>query len=123
MRPLWQRVVALTAAYAIALAGLVASFGVARAAAAMAAAPNVIICHTAVAGDEAPAPASDQDTHCADNCCIGCLSLLSELPPAPAGAIAAPQSASHQVVPLQSVVVTGDPHKKSHQSRAPPLPA
>ena len=32
MRPLWQRVVALTAAYAVALATLIASYGAARAA-------------------------------------------------------------------------------------------
>lgn len=123
MRPLWQRVVALTAAYAIALAGLVASFSVARAAAEMAAAPNVIICHAVVAGDEAPSPASDQGDHCADNCCIGCLNVLAALPPAPAKAIAAPLTASHRVMPRKSVAFIGDPHDTSHQSRAPPLPA
>jgi hypothetical protein len=68
---LWRRVVALTAAYAIALASIVASLGVARAAAETAAAPNSIICHSVVTGDEAPSPASNQSNHCADNCCIG----------------------------------------------------
>jgi hypothetical protein len=123
MRPLWQRVVALTAAYAIALASLIASYGVARAAAGMAAAPNAVICHTVVAGDEAPSPASDQSDHCADNCCIGSLSLLAALPSAPAKAVVAPLSASHRVVPPQNAVLFGGPHDKSHQSRAPPLPA
>ena len=123
MRPLWQRVVALTAAYAIALATLIASFGAARAAAEIAAAPNAIICHTIVAGDEAPAPASDQTNHCAENCCIGCLMLLGALPPPPSKVVGAPQSASHMLaLPLRAVLVGGF-KTKDHRSRAPPLAA
>jgi hypothetical protein len=116
---LWRRAVALTAAYAIALASIVASLSVARASAA----PNAIICHAVVTGDEAPSPASNQGNHCADNCCIGCLMLLALLPPAPVNAVSAPLLGSHRVVRLQRVVLFGDPRSKSHQSRAPPLPA
>ena len=74
-RPLRRRIVALAAAYAIALASLIASFGAASAAADAAAAPNGIICHTLVAGDQAPASGDTNSNHCADNCCIGCLML------------------------------------------------
>ena len=54
-RPLRRRIVALAVAYAIALSSLIASFGAASAAAEAATAPDgIIICHTVVAGDEAP---------------------------------------------------------------------
>jgi hypothetical protein len=119
MRPTWRRVVALTAAYAIALATLIASYGAARAAGEIAAQPNTVICHTLVAGDEAPAPASDQN-HCADNCCIGCLMLLAALPPPPTKVVGAPESASHALAPPQHIVLNGGPKTKDHRSRAPP---
>lgn len=122
MRPLWQRVVALTAAYAVALATLIASYGAARAAGEVAASPNAVICHTVVASDQAPAPASDQD-HCADNCCIGCLMLLAALPPPPNKVIGAPESASLALVPTQSAVLVGGHNTKDHRSRAPPSAA
>jgi hypothetical protein len=123
MRPMWQRVVALTAAYAIALSSLIASFGAARAAAETAAAPNLIICHTVLAGDEAPAPASDQSNHCADNCCVGCVMLLAALPPPSTKAVGAPVSASQPLVLPQTVVLGGGLKTKDHRSRAPPLAA
>ena len=123
-RPLWQRAIALTAAYAIALSSLIASVAAARAAAEAATAPNLVICHTIVAGDEAPSPASDQsnDRHCAANCCTGCLMLLAALPQ-PLNIAGVPLVASHRVVALQSAVAIDDLRDKSHQSRAPPLPA
>jgi hypothetical protein len=123
MRPIWQRVVALTAAYAIALSSLIASFGAARAAAETAAAPNLIICHTLLAGDEAPAPASDQSNHCADNCCIGCVMLLAALPPPPTNAVGVPAAASQPLALPQTVVLDGGLKAKDHRSRAPPLAA
>jgi hypothetical protein len=123
MRPMWQRVVALTAAYAVALATLIASYGAARAAGAIAAQPNAIICHTVVADDSTPAPASDQTDHCADNCCIGCLTFLAALPPPPVKAIGAPLSASQTLVPPQTIVLIGGQKTKDHRSRAPPLAA
>jgi hypothetical protein len=123
-RPLGRRIVALAAAYAIALSGLLASFTAAHAAAAATGAPGGIICHTLVTG-EAPAPAGDQSNsdHCANNCCTGCLMLMAALPPPPAKISGAPQSAAQLLTPPAIAVVAAAPHGKSHRSRAPPLSA
>lgn len=119
-----QRVVALVAAYAIALAGLLANFGGAQMAAAAAGQPVGVICHTDVLGD--PAPSADTSTgskSCIDDCCTGCLMLTAALPPPPATAIALTLSAGERIAPppVASFVVT--PQAKSHRSRAPPLTA
>jgi hypothetical protein len=121
-RPLQRRIVALAAAYAIALASLIASFGAASAAAA-AAAPNGIICHTLVAGDEAPASGDTNNKHCIDNCCIGCLMLMAAVPPSPAKIVLAPLSASQSLAPPQNIALAGGLKTKDHRSRAPPLAA
>ena len=121
-RPLRRRIVALAAAYAIALSSLVASFGAASAAAA-AAAPNGIICHTVVAGDEAPSSGDTNAKHCIDNCCIGCLMLMAAMPSPPAKMTGAPLSASQSIAPPQNVVLVGGLQTKDHRSRAPPLAA
>jgi hypothetical protein len=118
-RPLQRRIVALAAAYAIALASLIASFGAASAAAA-AAAPSGIICHTLVTGDEAPASGDTHTKHCIDNCCIGCLMLLAAVPPPPAKITGAPLSAGQAVAPPRNIVLTGGLETKDHRSRAPP---
>jgi hypothetical protein len=119
-RPLRRRIVALAAAYAIALSSLIASFGAASAAAAAAAAPNGIICHTLVAGDQAPASGDTNTKHCIDNCCIGCLMLMAAVPPPPAKIVRAPRSASQFIAPPQNVVLSGSLETKDHRSRAPP---
>jgi hypothetical protein len=121
-RPLRRRIVALAAAYAIALSSLIASFGAASAAAA-AAAPNGIICHTLVAGDETPASGDTNSRHCADNCCIGCLMLIAAVPRPPAKIIGTPLSASQSIAPPQTIVLVGSLQTKDHRSRAPPLAA
>jgi hypothetical protein len=124
-RPLRQRVIALVAAYAIALSSLLASFGLARAAAEAATAPDAVICHTAIAGEQAPSPPSDQTDgrHCAANCCVGCLLLLVALPPPPTKVVGVPQSPV-RLLPLPAIaVVAAGPETTSHQSRAPPLAA
>jgi hypothetical protein len=121
-RPLRRRIVALAAAYAIALSSLIASFGAASAAAA-AAAPNGVICHTLVAGDEAPSSGDTNTKHCIDNCCIGCLMLVAAVPPPPAKITGAPLSASQSVAPPRTVVLVGALQAKDHRSRAPPLAA
>jgi hypothetical protein len=59
--PLRWRVVALVAAYAIALSSLLASGVAARAAAELVAQSGGILCHTDVAGQSAPA--SDKDNN------------------------------------------------------------
>jgi hypothetical protein len=121
-RPLRRRIVALAAAYAIALSSLIASFGAASAAAA-AAAPNGIICHTLVAGDEAPSSGDTNAKHCIDNCCIGCLMLMAAVPPPPAKITVAPLSASQAVASPQNTILFGGLQTKDHRSRAPPLAA
>jgi hypothetical protein len=121
MRPLRQRVIALTAAYAVALAGLIASLDLARTAA-TAAVPGAIICHTDT-GDEAPAPGSHQGTHSADNCCVGCPMLTAALPPPPTKAVGAPESASQPLAAPQRIVLGSNFQTKDHRSRAPPLAA
>jgi len=121
-RPLRRRIVALAAAYAIALSGLIASFGAASAAAEAAAAANGIICHTPVGGDAAPASGDTNTKHCIDNCCVGCLMLLAAVPP-PAKIAAAPLSASQSVASPQDIVLSGGLKTKDHRSRAPPLAA
>jgi hypothetical protein len=116
---LWQkRLVALAAAYAIALAGM---------AAAAAAQPGGTICHTDFAGGHAPSPAPSPDsgTHktCIDDCCTGCLTLTAALPPAPVNAGTIPPSASVRIVPLAVAVFVSTLRTKSHRARAPPQTA
>jgi hypothetical protein len=118
-RPLRRRIVALAAAYAITLASLIASFGAASAAAA-AAAPTGIICHTLVAGDEAPSSGDTNTKHCIDNCCIGCLMLMAAVPPPPAKITGAPLTASQSIASPQNIVLSGGLESKDHRSRAPP---
>jgi hypothetical protein len=121
-RPLRRRIVALAAAYAIALSSLIATFASARAAAEAAIAPDgIIICHTVVAGDETPSPADQTNSkHCVDNCCAGCLMLMAAVPPPPAKIIGAPLSASQSIAPPQNIVLVGGLETKDHRSRAPP---
>jgi hypothetical protein len=122
-RPLRRRIVALAAAYAVALSGLIASFGTARAAAASAADPIGVICHTLDPAQSAPAGDETNGRICADCCCIGCLMLMATVPP-PASAAAIAQSSSRALQPpLTQAVLSGGPEAKSHQSRAPPQTA
>jgi hypothetical protein len=122
--PLRQRLVALAAAYAIALSGLIANFGGAQMAAAAAMGqPDFVICHND--GADAPAPSPDGGTSktCIDDCCTGCLMLSAALPQPPATAIALLSSAGEPIAPLAAAVVISRPQFSSHRSRAPPLPA
>jgi hypothetical protein len=118
-RPLRQRVIALLAAYAIALSSLIASFGAASAAAA--GGSGGIICHNAVGGPSAPAGDETNDKACADCCCVGCLMLMAALPPPPANTLAL--AAGEVVHPPATNVSVVSQHTQSHRSRAPPLAA
>jgi hypothetical protein len=119
--PLRRRVVALAAAYAIALSGIIANFGVGRAAAAESGTPGTVTCHTEIAGEPPPAGGEDNDRICSNSCCIGCLMPTAALPPPSANAAGAPQSA-RQILPARAVVgLPLGPQTKSHQSRAPPV--
>jgi hypothetical protein len=121
-RLLQKRIVALAAAYAIALAGLLANFGGAQTAAAAAAQPGAVICHTDFAGDPAPSPDSGTGHACADDCCTGCLMLVAALPPPPIVAITLTVSAGERMAPPAVAAFVASPHTKSYRSRAPPLP-
>jgi hypothetical protein len=115
-----RRVVALAAAYAIALSGLIASFNAVRMAVADASSANVVICERAQLGN--PAPDSDLGD-LGKSCCAGCLIQLAAVPPPPTASIAVEQSAG-QLLALPVIVdFRSDPKTRSHQSRAPPQSA
>jgi hypothetical protein len=123
-RPLRRRIIALAAAYAIALSSLVASFGTARAAAEAAFVPGGVICHTIVGDQQSPGPAQDNGKTCLDCCCgAGCTMAVAALTPPPAGAAPLAQTSSERVTLHPLAVPTGAPGTKSHRSRAPPLSA
>ena len=76
-RPLRQRVVALVAAYAIALSGLMTSLAGAQAAQAEATAqPEAIICHSSSADQSAPASQDDNNNLCIKSC-VACITSLA----------------------------------------------
>jgi hypothetical protein len=124
-RRLGRRIIALVAAYAIALSSLLASFTAARAAGEAASIPAGVICHTLVIGQQAPSPSGDQTNGklCVDNCCVGCLMLMAALPPPPAKIAGAIATAGSLLTPPAIVVLTDGPKTKSHRSRAPPQAA
>jgi hypothetical protein len=121
-RPLRKRLIALAAAYAIALSSLLASFVAASAAAEAAAGPGGIICHTVIDGRQAPAPAENGKL-CIACCGPGCTMSPAALPPPPLVAAPLLQTASERVAPLKAAALVGQHHDKSHRSRAPPLTA
>jgi hypothetical protein len=117
-----RRVIALAAAYAIALAGLLASFAGAQAAADLVGQPDGFICHHELAGQTAPSPGQADNKLCAQ-CCVGCVILMAALPPPPVTATALPKAAGEVLPPLVLAVPAGAPESKSHRSRAPPFAA
>jgi hypothetical protein len=121
-RPLGRRIIALAAAYAIAVSSLLASFGAARAAAEAAGVAGGIICHTEAA-QLSPAHDDGNSKTCAASCCIGCVTIMAAVPPPPAEFVPAAQTVSQAVEPFEIVILAGGPAAKSHQSRAPPQTA
>jgi hypothetical protein len=122
-RNLRRRVIALAAAYAIALSSLIASFGTALAAAEAAAVPGGIICHTLIGGQQTPSPADSNGKMCTDCCCVGCMMPLAAVPPAPASAAPLLQASSHRIAAPAIAALDGGREAKYHRSRAPPLTA
>jgi hypothetical protein len=114
-RPLLRRVIALVAAYAIALSSLIASFSAVRAAVADATSSGTVICQPTLLGQTVPTGLPmDCDS------CNGCLVLLAAVPPPPTTAIAIKQ-APGVLLPLPAKAeLPFDPQTRSHQSRAPP---
>jgi hypothetical protein len=117
-----RRLIALAAAYAIALAGLVGSFNVARAAAAESGGPAAPICHTLAGNQAAPSSGESNGKICTECCCAGCLMFVAALPPPADGVAAIAASGSRLPVPA-SAGLAAFQHDKSHRSRAPPLTA
>jgi len=121
--PLRQRLIALAAAYAIALWGLIANFSNGQMAAAAAGQPDFVICHSDGANNPAPSPDGGSSKTCIGDCCTGRLMPGAALPQPPATAIALLSSAGEQITPHAAVFVVSGPELSSHRSRAPPLPA
>jgi hypothetical protein len=116
-----RRVIALFAAYAIALSGLIGNFGTARGVAGGDTGALFVICH-GVSGATASSPDKSDGGVCDNGCCIGCLSLGMASLPAPAATLFDQQIAGN-VSPLRSAVLAGYSPGKSHRSRAPPQTA
>ncbi len=118
-RALRQRVVAVVAAYAIAFAGVIASFAGAQAAAEASDQPDAIICHSIAADEQAPASGQTDGKICAD-CCIGCITSLATVLPPTVVSASPPQLAFKRLdLPVRSVRVAGT-RFNAHRSRGPP---
>jgi len=117
-----RRVIALAAAYAIALSGLIASFGAAQVAAEALTQPSGVICHSAGADQPATSPEGTQGKICIDDCCVGCLAMPGALPPPPA-IVAHPQASTERVATLTSFILVRTADSYYHRSRAPPSAA
>lgn len=119
-RPLRQRIIALVAAYAIALASLAAGFGVAQAAVDALDGGYGVICHSGGA-EGSPTGSHDSNGAICLKSCIGCIgSLATVMPPtvAPAGP---PQLAIKRLDPPAPVVILASAKANAHRSRGPPL--
>lgn len=119
---LGRRFVALLAAYAIAISGLIASFGGAYAEATLN--PAGAICHHVSDGQPSPLGNQSNGVPCTDcGCCIGCLMPLAALPLPPAIVLPSQATISQRLAPPGYIALGGGRIDKSHRSRAPPLQA
>ena len=118
-RPLQQRIIALAAAYAIALAGLIASFGAAQAAADAVTQSDAIICHASAAGGPAPTSDGSNGKICVD-CCIGCVTAApTAVPPAESMMIIRRVWVT-RLEPIAHRVLIASAASSAHRSRGPP---
>lgn len=118
--PLLRRVVGLAAAYAVALASVIASCGAVRAAVTDATASGIVICRPTLLGQTTPG--GDQ-TSPASDCSIGCLMQLGAVPPPPATAVATPHESGQLLAPSPIIGFFPGRVTGSHRSRAPPQTA
>lgn len=119
----WQmrrRLVALAAAYVIALTAFIGPFGAARAAVTALAGSGLVTCHGEDAGQQVPAGDRQNDALCDNSCCIGCLMLAAVVPPPPATAVAIVQSSGRAFGTQASISLIGRPEAKFQRQRAPP---
>jgi len=119
-RPLRRRIIALVAAYAIALASLIASFGAAQAAAETVDGETGIICHSDVAvGGPASTSHESNGTICFKTC-IGCMTSFATIfPPAVATTTCAQLSFKRLDLPTLGIRLA-DTKSDAHRSRGPP---
>jgi hypothetical protein len=118
-RPFRQRIIALLAAYAIAFAGVIASFVAAQAAAETAAQPDLVICHSDLGGEPAPASQDSNGNLCV-KCCIGCITSSAMAVPPTVSAARYPQSVIKRIdLPTRVVGIVGA-KLNAHRSRGPP---
>jgi hypothetical protein len=118
-RPLRQRVIALVAAYAIALAGVVASFGIAQSAAQTADQDGGIICHS----DLATGPGTGSHDSDGDIClktCIGCIASLATVLPPTVATTGLPQVSFERLDLPTRWVRLAETKSSAHRSRGPP---
>jgi hypothetical protein len=118
-RPLQRRIIAIAAAYAIALASLIASFVAAQVAVEAINQPDGVICHGS--GAERPTPVPDESSGkiCVDSCCIGCLSIAAAVPP-PVVTPVVLHSLSQRPALLTRFVLAAATEFNAHRSRGPP---
>lgn len=116
-----RRVIALAAAYALALGAVIASWAAGSAAAVAAAGPATVICHSDTSGGPVPSQNDGSGRVCVDSCCVGCVLLTAALPPPPVKAIGVPQSAARPLAATPGVGIRAWSSTRAHQSRAPPL--
>jgi Protein of unknown function (DUF2946) len=117
-----RRVIALAAAYAIALSGLIASFGAAQVAAEALTQTSGVLCHSGGADQPATSPEGTQGKICIDDCCAGCVAMPGTLPPPPA-IVAHPQASTERVATLTGFILVRTADSYYHRSRAPPSAA
>jgi hypothetical protein len=118
--PSLRRLIAVAAAYAIALSGLIASFNAVRIAASAADPLASVICERAQFGNPAP---GDDHGDLGKSCCVGCLIQLGAVPPPPTVSVSIEQSAGELLALPIVIDFRSDPQTKSHRSRAPPQSA
>lgn len=116
-QPLRQRVIALVAAYAIAFAGVMASFVAAQAEAA--AQPDVVICHSGLGDESAPGPQDSNSNLCVKSC-VGCITSLATAIAPTVSADRTPQSAFKQLDLAARVVLIAGAKFNAHRPRGPP---
>jgi len=117
--PLRHRVIALVAAYAIAFAGLLASFVAAQAAAETVAQPDVVICHSSLGGEPAPTSQDSNGNLCIKSC-VGCITSLAMAIPPTVSAARLPHSAIARLDLPACVVGIAGAKANAHRSRGPP---
>ena len=120
MRPVRQRIIALVAAYAVALASLIANFGAAQAAADAVAQPDSTICHSVIADQPAPSPDGTGNAICADCCCVGCVASIPAAVAPSAPVLVIPQVLVAGLGAVTHLVSLPAATSKAHRSRGPP---